>query len=55
VPTPILNAVDLETGELEDWGLLEPPLATPLDGDMPSWAGTWNIHETLRKVYVIFK
>jgi uncharacterized protein len=121
VPTPNVQAGELETADLDDWGLLEPPLAIPLDGDMAThgldlyatedgsistgvwqcgpgnsrwdmpdegefihvlsgrmtctaddgtvtevgpgatvvfpkgWAGTWNIHETLRKVYVIFK
>jgi uncharacterized protein len=121
VPTPNFNVVDAPTGDLDDWGTLEPPLATALGGpmatfglelyatddgaistgtwecgpgnsrwDMPDegefihvlsgrmtcteddgtvtevgpgstvvfpkgWAGTWDVHETLRKVYVIFK
>ena len=121
MPTPNLHAGELDTSELEDWGPLEPPLATPLGGEMPThgldlyatedgtissgtwqvgpgnsrwdmpdegefihvlsgrmtcteddgtvtevgpgstvvfpkgWAGTWDVHETLRKVYVIFK
>lgn len=36
--TPFLSAAALN-GELEDWG---------------GWAGTWQIHETIRKLYVLF-
>jgi uncharacterized cupin superfamily protein len=119
VTTPHLRPEDLSTDDLEDWGDLEPPLATALDEPMAThgvdlwanedesvsagvwqcapgrsrwdmeesefihvlsgrmtcthddgtevelsagstavfpvgWAGTWEIHETLRKVYVLF-
>jgi uncharacterized cupin superfamily protein len=37
--------------KLEDWGPLGP-------GDTAvfprGWAGTWQIHETIRKLYVLF-
>jgi len=31
--------------KLEDWG--------PLD-EARGWTGTWQIHETIRKLYVLF-
>jgi len=117
--TPNVRATELSTEDLEDWGTLEPPLATALGEPMATygldlwaaddesvssgiwecepgtsrwdleegefihvlsgrmtcrhddgtevelsagstavfpkgWAGTWEIHETLRKVYVLF-
>jgi uncharacterized cupin superfamily protein len=120
VTTPTFRAAELSDEELEDWGDLEPPLATATGAPMPThgldlwvsddesistgtwqcapgpsrweftdngefvhvltgrmtcrhddgtevglsagstavfpkgWTGTWEVHETLRKVYVIF-
>lgn len=56
-PNPT-GAVD---AELEDWGPLEEATGAPMathgveiwvDGDAS--AGTWDLHETVRKVYSIF-
>ena len=61
--TPYLAAA--ADAKLEDWGPLEEAL--PISGGEPSeigpgdtavfprgWTGTWQIHETIRKLYVLF-
>ena len=61
--TPFLAAA--ADAKLEDWGPLEAALPNP--GGEPTeigpgdtavfprgWAGTWQIHETIRKLYVLF-
>ena len=57
--TPYL--ADAADAKLEDWGPLEEATGEPTDigpGDTAvfprGWAGTWQIHETIRKLYVLF-
>jgi hypothetical protein len=67
ITTAIL--VQAADAELEDWGPLEEATGDPMatHGVEPSevgtgdiavfptgWKGTWDIHETVRKVYSIF-
>ena len=46
--TPFLAAA--ADAKLEDWGPLEEATGRP---SSPA-AGTWQIHETIRKLYVLF-
>ncbi len=52
--TPFL--ADAADAKLEDWGPLEEATGEPMQTSVfpRGWAGTWQIHETIRKLYVLF-
>jgi uncharacterized cupin superfamily protein len=54
VTPPVIDTAFLAvaaSAELEDWG----PVEEATSADIPrGWRGPWVIHETGRKVYVIF-
>ncbi|MFZ4487412.1 MAG: hypothetical protein ACOYO9_12565 [Candidatus Nanopelagicales bacterium] len=56
ITTPLIGQASSVT-ELEDWGpLAEATGAEMLTSGVTLWSseGTWEIHETLRKLYVLF-
>lgn len=53
VPTAFLPSPDVD--KLEDWGPLEQADGPGNTAVFPAgWTGTWEIHETVRKLYVFY-